>query len=273
MEIPCAVVARDAHGDPAITLRGDFDFRNSRVVLDAVQLASRIPGGVIAVDLGAVTFIDSSGISALVRAARTMRDQQRLVRLVRTNRHIIEILLTAGFTHYFLFDEEAEYHPSAPMRDGDGARMWQHASFNIPARLSLISHVRGRIAEMVESVPGADEHLDSIRLAVGEAASNAVRHGCACNDLLKVAVECSTDGETLIVEISDPGPGFDPDEVPTPLAGELREGGMGIHFMRLTMDEVSYRFNGRGTTVRLRKQLQPDGSLGTTSPGCQPFAA
>jgi anti-sigma regulatory factor (Ser/Thr protein kinase) len=143
--------------------------------------------------------------------------------------------------------------------------MWQHASFTIPARLSLISHVRAKIAELVESVPGADEHLDGIRLAVGEAASNAVRHGCACNEELKVGVECSTDGETLVVEISDPGPGFAPHDVPTPVPGELREGGMGIHFMRLTMDEVRYIFDDRGTTVRLRKRLQADDATAARS--------
>jgi len=60
-----------------------------------------------------------------------------------------------------------------------------------------------------------------------------------------------------VVEITDPGPGFDPGTVPTPLAGELREGGMGIHFMRLTMDDVRYRFDDRGTTVRLQKCLLP----------------
>jgi anti-sigma regulatory factor (Ser/Thr protein kinase) len=136
--------------------------------------------------------------------------------------------------------------------------MWQHASFTIPARLALISQVRTKVAEMVESVPGGDEHVDTIRLAVGEAASNAVRHGCACNEDLKVGVECSTDGEILVIEIRDPGPGFNPDDVPTPLVGELREGGMGIHFMRLTMDEVTYRFDDRGTTVRLRKRLLAD---------------
>jgi anti-sigma regulatory factor (Ser/Thr protein kinase) len=227
------------------------------VVLDAVQLAARLPGQTIVVDLRAVSFMDSSGISALVQAARALGASGRLLRLSRASRHLIQILHTAGFTRFFRFDPAEDWGP--PPRTGEDGRkrIWQHTSFSIPARAELISQVRARIADMVESVPGGEEHLDAIRLAVGEAASNAVRHGCCGDQEMKVGVECSTDGETLIVQITDPGPGFDPGEVPIPIPGELREGGMGIHFMRLTMDEVTYRFDERGTTVRLRKRLQP----------------
>jgi serine/threonine-protein kinase RsbW len=142
-------------------------------------------------------------------------------------------------------------------------KIWKHAAFSVPARASLVSHIRSRVTALVESVPLAEEYLDGIRLAVGEAASNAVRHGCGGNEDLKVKVECSTDGHTLVVEISDPGPGFDPDAVPVPLVGELQEGGMGIHFMRLTMDEVTYHFDGNRTKVRLVKRLAPAQSNGT----------
>jgi serine/threonine-protein kinase RsbW len=255
MEIPCAVVAKDPNGDPLVSLRGDYDFRNARVLLDAVQLAARQPGETIVVDLQAVTFMDSSGISALVRAALALGAEGRLIRLERANRHLIQILNTAGFVRFFRFDAGEDWGP--PHRPGARAvdRIWQHTSFTIPARLNMIAYVRAKIAELVVSVPGGEECLDGIRLAVGEAASNAVRHGCCGNEELKVRVQCSTDGETLVVEITDPGPGFDPEQVPIPREGELREGGMGIHFMRLTMDEVTYRFDDRGTTVRLRKWL------------------
>jgi serine/threonine-protein kinase RsbW len=260
MEIPCAVVAKDEEGNPLVSLRGDMDFRNARYLLDAVKLAARMPGETIVVDLRAVTFMDSSGISALVRAARSLDADGRTMRLARASRHLIQLLNTAGFTPFFRFDTPQDWGPPPRAAGGIFERRWQHTAFTIPARLALISHVRGKIAELIESVPGGEEHLDAIRLAVGEAASNAVRHGCSGNEEMKVGVQCSTDGETVVVEITDPGSGFDPEQVPTPLAGELREGGMGIHFMRLTMDRVSYHFDDRGTTVRLLKRLQAGGA-------------
>jgi serine/threonine-protein kinase RsbW len=261
MEIPRAIVGNSVVG-PTISLQGEVDFRYAWVVTNAIQVASQLPGETIVLDMSELSFIDSSGISALVRGARALREKGCRLRLTRASRHIIQILRTAGFTRFFLFDQEDFWQPP-PFRDSiPGGKMWQHTSFTVPARLALISYVRSKVSEMVESVPGAEEHLDSIRLAVGEAASNAVRHGCCGNEALKVCVECSTDGHTFMVEITDPGPGFDPDRVPTPITGELREGGMGIHFMRLTMDEVLYRFDDRGTTVRLMKRLLPgEGTL------------
>jgi serine/threonine-protein kinase RsbW len=274
MQIPCAVVARNANGEPSVSLRGDVDFHNARVVREAVHLAARQHGDAIVVDLAGVAFIDSSGLSTLVVAARDLREQGRWLRLERASRHLVQLLQTAGFSRYFQVESlltPGGLPPALAARDGappngapaDGGttappptgKIWQHAAFSIPARANLVSHIRSRITDMVESVPLAEEYLDGIRLAVGEAASNAVRHGCGGNEDLKVKVECSTDGHTLVVEISDPGPGFDPDAVPVPRAGELQEGGMGIHFMRLTMDEVTYHFNGNGTKVRLVKSL------------------
>jgi serine/threonine-protein kinase RsbW len=51
----------------------------------------------------------------------------------------------------------------------------------------------------------------------------------------------------------DRGPGFDPLSVPIPVAEQLREGGMGIFFMRTLMDEVSFDCCHGGTNVRLVK--------------------
>src|SRR5205823_11861946 len=125
----------------------------------------------------------------------------------------------------------------------EGTTVWQHLAFTIPARTHLVKHIRTRISEMLQSLGPDSQLLDAVNLAVGEAASNAVRHGCREDDSLKVRVKSATNGHTLVVEINDPGPGFDPDGVRSPEVGELREGGMGIYFMRLTMDEVTYSFD------------------------------
>src|SRR5207245_932179 len=124
------------------------------------------PGQIIVLDLHALTFIDSSGISALVRAARWLREQGRCLRLTRAGRHLIQILRTAGFTRFFIFDREEAWGRSPLPELGAGEKIWQHTSFSIPARLSLISFVRARVSEMVETLPGGEEYLDMVRLAV-----------------------------------------------------------------------------------------------------------
>lgn len=263
MEFPAAVVGRNERGEPLVVLRGDVDFHNARVLRDAAKLAAGLPSeeAAIAVDLKAVSFIDSSGLSALVAAARDLHAVGRWLRLEHASRHLVQLLQTAGFSRFFEVESQLAPRGLPPRRDRDSGsgKVWQHASFSVPARPQLLSYIRGRVTEMVEGVEVDEDSLDNIRLAVGEAASNAFRHGCGGNEAVKIKVTASTDGETLVVEITDPGPGFDPDAVPVPDPNELHEGGLGIRFMKLTMDEVDYRF-GAGTTVRLVKRLVATGA-------------
>jgi anti-anti-sigma factor len=236
-------------------LQGDVDFNNAGVMRDAITLAAKRPGSTIVVDLQKVSFIDSSGLSALIGAAKALREQGRWIRLERGSEHLIRLLQSAGFSRFFQVPSQLTPGGLPPVVERSRGKIWNHASFRVPARADLVSHIRTRVTELLEaSVPLAEDCLDNIRLAVGEAASNAVRHGCRNNEELKVACECSTDGETLVVEITDPGPGFDLASVPTPSGADLQEGGMGIHFMRLMMDEVLYTFEN-GTRVRLVKRL------------------
>jgi serine/threonine-protein kinase RsbW len=253
MEAPCATVEKTLDGRPRVRLQGDVDFRNAQAVKEAVRSAARETGDPIVLDLRSLTFIDSSGISALVRAARLERERGRDLQLEGARPHVLYLLSSAGFTRFFQFTDVAL--PLPPERCSPGGKtVWQHLAFTIPARTHLVKHIRIRISEMLQSLGPDSQLLDAVNLAVGEAASNAVRHGCRENDGLKVRVKSATNGHTLVVEISDPGPGFDPEQVRSPEVGELREGGMGIYFMRLTMDEVTYSFEG-GTTVRLVKYL------------------
>jgi serine/threonine-protein kinase RsbW len=274
METPCATLEKGWSGEARVRLQGDVDFRNAHLVKKAVHSAAQEDGDPLVVDLWNLTFIDSSGISALIGAARQAREQGRGLRIEGASPHVLHLLTAAGFARFF---HSAEGQPVPPIgSNGHGqARVWQHTAFTIPARVTLVSHIRTRVSEMLESMAPDEELLDAVRLAVGEAASNAVRHGCRGDEQLKVRVQSATDGETLVVEISDPGPGFDPDQVPSPEVGELREGGMGIYFMRLTMDEVTYSFDDGGTTVRLIKRLMAGGrgqGAGVSGGGASPHS-
>jgi serine/threonine-protein kinase RsbW len=94
-----------------------------------------------------------------------------------------------------------------------------------------------------------------IELAVTEALANAVEHGCrhdACK-LIEVCVECDRARGVLII-IRDPGTGFDPAALPSPLHGEriYSEGGRGVFLINQLMDEV--RYEKGGTEIWMRKR-------------------
>lgn len=94
-----------------------------------------------------------------------------------------------------------------------------------------------------------------VELALREALANAVLHG-ARGDVEKdvaVSVACADRVGVLIV-VRDPGEGFDPALVPSPIIGEnvYSSHGRGIFLINQIMDEV--RFEKGGTEIHMLKR-------------------
>jgi len=95
----------------------------------------------------------------------------------------------------------------------------------------------------------SDGEIADIRLAAGEALSNAVEHGSA-HASVGFTVECLFDGDQLSIEIRDTGQGFAaPEKCAATIEPDQRGRGFGIFLMRRLMDEVVFTRNG--TIVRL----------------------
>src|SRR5712692_2712442 len=94
-----------------------------------------------------------------------------------------------------------------------------------------------------------------VELALREALSNAMLHGNRLEARKLVHIRCCCEGtKGVFIVVRDQGHGFDPNNVPNPLAVENlgAEHGRGIHLMKLAMDEVS--FERGGTEVHIRKE-------------------
>jgi serine/threonine-protein kinase RsbW len=101
-----------------------------------------------------------------------------------------------------------------------------------------------------------------MEVAVRESVINAIKHGNRNDPQKQVFVEFitrpDTDPDEMVVTIRDEGEGFDPDDLPDPLAPEnlLKSSGRGIFFMRSFMDDVRIeRAKEGGMQVRLTKKL------------------
>jgi len=104
----------------------------------------------------------------------------------------------------------------------------------------------------------SETDVGDVKLAVGEALANALKHGHQPGRD-KIRLRCMSCDSALVVEVTDQGPGFDPDEIALPDHDELRVGGLGIHLMRSTMDEVEFLFDSEGSRVRMVKwKRNPD---------------
>jgi serine/threonine-protein kinase RsbW len=99
-----------------------------------------------------------------------------------------------------------------------------------------------------------DEHdIFKIKLALEEALVNAIKHGNQADRSKNVYVAFRITPERFDIHIRDEGPGFDPEDVPDPLAVENLERpcGRGLLLMRHYMTEVT--FHGPGNQVTMSK--------------------
>ena len=103
-----------------------------------------------------------------------------------------------------------------------------------------------------------DDTVADLAIAVTELVNNAIKHGNKKDESKRVTVLLKIrDGEAEAT-ISDEGTGFNPDNIPNPVAEEnlLKEIGRGIFIVRSLMDNVEFVFpQGGGTSVRITKKL------------------
>ena len=125
----------------------------------------------------------------------------------------------------------------------------------VPADVREIAPVVQGIMKQVKRmgcVPGKE---DEVRLAISEALANAIVHGCKKDPSKQVEfwVGCDQSRGILIV-VRDPGEGFDPSTIPSPVVGQniFSSGGRGIYLINQLMDEV--RFEKGGTEIRMLKK-------------------
>lgn len=108
------------------------------------------------------------------------------------------------------------------------------------------------LAEMLERDWPSVE-LFHVQLAYEEAIVNAIVHGNGGAADKTVEVQMTCDRDSVWIQITDQGAGFDPAAVPDPTQGELLEapGGRGVLLITEVMSEVTY--NERGNQITLKK--------------------
>ena len=130
------------------------------------------------------------------------------------------------------------------------------SAFDMLDFVQVVSDHIGRLAGL------DDESLHWVSVAVRECVVNAIKHGNQNDESKKVVVEFSPvpphNPEELVIRVEDEGDGFDPEELPDPLAPEniLRSSGRGIFLIRSFMDDVQLqRGRLRGMEIRMVKKV------------------
>jgi serine/threonine-protein kinase RsbW len=149
--------------------------------------------------------------------------------------------------------ESAE--PHHPEHDFDPGKLRLRVRVTLAADRNSVEPVVEQIMTAVRQTGCIDGKEDAIELSLSEALANAVVHG-AKEDPSKI-VECIVacdDQRGVLIIVRDPGPGFDPNAIPTCTMGEnlYSNHGRGIFLINQLMDEV--KFHNNGTEIHMVKR-------------------
>jgi len=142
-----------------------------------------------------------------------------------------------------------------PRCEFDADRLEVRSEIVFPGKVGEIAPVIKGLMGMIEALKCAEGKEFEIEMALHEALVNAVIHGCKGDPtkLVQVCIACDEERGILIV-VRDPGPGFDPHSLPSPLMGEnlFASHGRGIYLINQLMDEVSFKRGGAEIHMRKR---------------------
>src|SRR5437588_7643348 len=142
---------------------------------------------------------------------------------------------------------EGSSEENFPGYDFDPDKLKLQVRVKLAAERKSVEPVVAQVMETIRQVNCLDGKEDAIELALQEALANAVVHG-AKEDPSKVVeclVACEEDRGVMII-VRDPGPGFDPNAIPSCTVGEnvYSNHGRVIFLITQLMDEVQFRKNG-----------------------------
>jgi serine/threonine-protein kinase RsbW len=136
-----------------------------------------------------------------------------------------------------------------------GENLLLHYETSLPADVRRISPLVESVMAKVEEMGCAEGKEFEVETALREALANAIIHGAGQDPKKQVQflVACDQSRGMLIV-VRDPGEGFDPDSIPSPVVGQeiYSTHGRGIYLINQLMDEV--HFTKGGTEIVMKKR-------------------
>ncbi|CAM3425287.1 anti-sigma B factor RsbW [Brevibacillus invocatus] len=140
----------------------------------------------------------------------------------------------------------------------------------LPNRVEYLGVARLLVSGVANRMGFSYEDIEDIKLAVGEACTNAVEHAYEQEDgTNSLHLECRVYEDRLVIEVADQGKGFSVESAKkqaTPLYSgidqeDLVEGGLGLYLIHALMDEVVFHTDA-GVSVSMTKYLRRDGVAG-----------
>jgi serine/threonine-protein kinase RsbW len=123
------------------------------------------------------------------------------------------------------------------------------------AEIDSVSPVVERVMRIVGEMGCLEGKEFHVEAALREALANAVLHGCREDPSKTVRLSvCCDESRGMLIVVRDPGAGFDPAALPSPIVGQnlFSTHGRGIYLINQLMDEVD--FEKGGTEIHMHKK-------------------
>jgi anti-sigma B factor antagonist len=200
----------------------------------------------LVVDLGDVSFVDSTGLGAIIsglKRARQVGGDLRIARPQQEVRTLLELTSLDRVLRPYRSLEEALPDPDTTHQ----VEVWCDSGGD---QLALVHEALARFWHGMDTRP-ADAWRMRFEVAVSEIAANIVEHAQAKVIHLRIAVDA---GE-VVAEFEDAGRVWagHPDDDPAP--EEFAERGRGLILARRAVDHVGYRREGTTNRWHLTKRL------------------
>lgn len=114
----------------------------------------------------------------------------------------------------------------------------------IPTQSTNLKIIRDFIMDVSDKAGFENQACCDIALAVDEGCTNVIKHAYRGGDDKEITVNVQYDTEKITIVISDTGKGFDSNLYKNldleKYIKKMKKGGLGIHIMKNTMDEVDF---------------------------------
>ena len=244
---PLSLTLESDGNQPSLVVSGHVDETNIDRLVTVLDHLVEEHEHCVSLDLTDVASIDATALGCLAESAGTFSERRRRLHLKDASDAVQQSL-----DRHLLMDILCSEPECAGHACEIAARICRMDLFTLPSDAAYCREARDRVRQVAESAGLGGNWLRDVLLAVGEAVSNAIRHGSIGADDSSFTVSCIANPERISISVSDNGPGFRIQDIPNFEDALFREHGRGIHCMNVLMDEVGFSFEG-GTSVRLVK--------------------
>ena len=156
------------------------------------------------------------------------------------------------------------HEPKKPVKLRHGSNGYL-LTLQITSDPNLLCAVRGTVERLTEAFGFSAAECRSVTRAVDEALTNIIRHAYsgAPDRSIELAFRCvaprtdgKASGEGLEITMSDHGPAVDPEKLCGRELSDVKPGGLGLHFIRQSMDVVEFQRANDANRLRLVKYVR-----------------